>query len=201
MSSVETGFDLLESLPYVPPLRRWTRSEYERVADMGMFKGQRVELVEGEIRVMAAQKNAHVVAVSLTEDALRGAFGPGSWVRVQAPLNLSAVSAPEPDLAVVPGPARSYTTHPQGALLVVEVGDATLVYDQRKKSGMYAAAGVTDYWIVDLVNRRLEIHREPAVDEAAGGHRYLQITTHAPTESVSPLAAAQSTIRVADLLP
>jgi Uma2 family endonuclease len=105
-------------------------------------------------------------------------------------------------LAVVPGSARDYTAHPQAALLVVEVGDATLIYDQRQKSGMYAAAGIADYWIVDLVNRRLEIHREPVVEDAAAGRfRYARITTHAPTESVSPLAATQAMIRVADLLP
>jgi Uma2 family endonuclease len=167
-----------------------------------MFAGQRVELVEGEIRVMAAQKNRHVVAVSLTEDALRAAFGRGFWVRVQAPLNLSPISAPEPDLAVVPGTARDYQAHPETALLVVEVGDATLLYDRRTKSGMYAAAGIADYWIVDQVNDGLEVHREPTPDPSVlGGFRYGQITTLSADDSVTPLAAPQSTIRVADLLP
>jgi len=201
MSSVETGWDFLEATPFVPPLRQWTRSEYERLADLGLFAGQRVELVQGEIRVMAAQKNRHVVAVSLAEEALRAAFGAGYWVRIQAPLNLSPISAPEPDLAVVPGTARDYRAHPEAALLVVEVGDATLLYDRREKSGMYAAAGIADYWVIDLVNDRLEVFREPKSDQSVGGCRYAQVATLSAADSVSPLTAPQSMIRVADLLP
>jgi Uma2 family endonuclease len=202
MSTLDTAWDFAEAAAFVPPLRRWTRTEYERLADLGMFAGQRVELVEGEIRVMAAQKNAHVVAVALVEEALRAAFGPGFWVRVQAPLTLSSISAPEPDLAVVPGTARDYTAHPTGALLVVEVADATLLYDQRQKSGVYAAAGIADYWIVDLVNRRLVVHRQAAPSAAEPAEiRYQRVATFAADQSVTPLAAPHAAISVADLLP
>src|SRR5947209_6068047 len=108
-----------------PTLRRWTRSEYYRLADLGLFRGQRVELIGGEIIQMPPQKNLHAIAIGLAEDALRAAFGPGHWVRPQLPLHLRPRSAPEPDLAVVLGSPRDYAgaNHPRTALLVIAVSD------------------------------------------------------------------------------
>src|SRR5439155_3890171 len=111
-----------------PRRRRWTRDEYYRLAEIGFFRDQRVELVDGEIVQMPPQKNFHVIGIDLVHQALQKAFGPGHWVRIQAPLHLRPNSAPEPDLAVVRGSSRDYaaTDHPTSALLVVEVSDTTL---------------------------------------------------------------------------
>ena len=89
-----------------PKTRRWTREEFYRLLDLGFFLEQRVELIEGEIVEMAAQKNLHAAGISLGEDALRIAFGPNFWTRVQMTLDLTPHSAPDPDLAVIPGAAR-----------------------------------------------------------------------------------------------
>src|SRR5262245_12061463 len=119
-----------------PRRRRWTRKEFYRLLDLGFFYDQRVELIGGEIIVMPSQKNFHALGIGLTEDALVAAFGSGFWVRVQASLDLSPSSVPDPDLAVVPGSKRSRKgdkDNPTTALLIVEVSDTTLRLDRRRK--------------------------------------------------------------------
>src|SRR5690348_16142661 len=91
-----------------PKRHRWTRSEYYRMAEIGLFKDKRVELVGGEIIEMAAQEDLHVVSVGLAEDAVLAAFGKGYWPSIQAPLNLGPHDDPEPDVAVVIGSKRDY---------------------------------------------------------------------------------------------
>jgi Uma2 family endonuclease len=184
-----------------PHTRRWTRAEYYRLADLGFFTGQRVELIGGRVVKMPPMKNAHVIGVSLAEDALRAAFGAGHWVRTQAPLNLTRTSAPEPDVAVVAGRPRDYTDHPTTALLVVEVSDTTLAHD-RRKARLYARAGIADYWILNLVAGQLEVHRQPQADPARRRRfTYGSRTILTAGDVIAPLAAPQASILVADLLP
>jgi Uma2 family endonuclease len=119
-------------------------------------------------------------------------------------LDLSPHSVPDPDLAVVPGTPRSYMTasNPTTALLIVEVSESTLPYDRRAKASLYAAAGIADYWIVNLVQRQLEVHRDPVADTAQPyGFRYASRSILDPADVVAPLAAPQARITVADLLP
>jgi Uma2 family endonuclease len=182
---------------------RWTLDDYYRMADMGLFEGRRVELIEGEVVAKVTQNNPHAAAVTLTQDALRAVFAAGFWIRVQMPLDFAPHSAPEPDVAVVAGtPRGSGPNNPTTALLVVEVSDTTLAHDRRRKGAVYARAGIADYWIVNLVDRCLEVRRGPVADPAAeGGHRYAETQVFSPADSVSPLAAPQGRIAVADLLP
>lgn len=192
------------SIARKPRRRVWSRREYYRMADNGMFTGQRVELIEGEVIAGPAQKGPHVVAVELAEQALESVFGSGYWVRVQAPLHLGRRSAPEPDLAVVLGQPRDYATleNPSTALLVVEVSDRTLSYDRGVKASLYASAGILDYWIVDLVHRRLEVRRNPVADDSKrSGYSYSDLSLFASVERVSPLAAPHGSVAVSDLLP
>jgi Uma2 family endonuclease len=187
-----------------PRRRRWTRKEFYRLLDLNFFYGQRVELIEGEIILMPAQKNRHALGIGLTDDALRAAFGPGHWVRVQMSLDLSPRSVPDPDLAVVAGDKQSYRgkPNPTSALLIVEVSETTLRLDRARKGSLYARSGIADYWIVNLVDNVLEVHRDPAPDSNQRfGYGYTTKTTHQPSEVVSPLAAPNASIKVADLLP
>src|SRR5262249_3117373 len=132
----------------------------------------------------------------------RAAFGVGFWIRTQAVLNLGPESEPEPDLSVVPGGPRDYPEHPKTALLVVEVSDTTLWLDRTRKRPLYASAGLADYWIVNLVDRQVEVHRNPIADSAAPlGFRYADVTIHGPGDFLSPLAAPSARVAVADLLP
>jgi Uma2 family endonuclease len=201
-STLSTSDAAAAGAPIVEPRRRlWTRDEYYQMADLGWFEGQRVELIDGEIVQMSPQKNRHTVAIELCRVALAAVFGANYWIRIQSPLELSLNSEPEPDLAIVPGSPRDFKQHPTTALLVVEVSDATLAYDCRVKSRLYATAGIADYWIVNLIDRQLEVFRQPAADPAEPtSGRYDEQFVLSPEQSIPPLACPSGVIRVRDLL-
>ncbi len=144
-----------------------------------------------------------MTAIGLTDEALRAAFGSGWHVRSQGPIALDDESEPEPDIAVVSGSRRDYAAaHPTQPVLLVEVADSSLSFDRRRKGSLYARARVPEYWIVNLIDRVLEVHRNP--QPAAGavfGWRYAQIRRLSPDETVTPLGAPEARILVADLLP
>ncbi|MBI3726405.1 Uma2 family endonuclease, partial [bacterium] len=146
-------------------VRRFTRTEYERMAEHGILSAdERVELVNGEIVVMSPQAARHAIVMHLIAEALKRAFGRGHFVRIQVPLALGPYSEPEPDVAVVAGSPDDYLNdHPKTAVLVVEVSDTTLAKDRGAKLGDYAAAGIEDYWVVNLkaVPPVIEVYRKP----------------------------------------
>jgi Uma2 family endonuclease len=185
-------------------IRRWTRVEYDRLIEAGFFKpGDRTELLGGGLIVAEPQGTAHFTAIRLVEEALRRAFGPGWDVRVQGPVALDDESEPEPDVAVVAGTARDYRhAHPTRPALVVEVAESSLAMDQAHKGSLYARAGLPDYWILNLVDRVLEVYRDPAPDPSASfGWRYRRSDHLHPDAAVRPLAAPAAQVAVADLLP
>jgi len=184
--------------------RRVTVDEYYRMADMGMFEGRRVELIDGEIVEMAPQRDRHAAALSLTGKALSKVFGEGYWVRSQIPLDFGQGMQPEPDIAVVKGTERDFigTGHPRSALLIVEVSDTTLRTDRTRKASLYASRGIADYWIVNIEESQVEVYRDPVVDEVAPfGVRYQAVTILRKGQAASPLAMPQGQVAVADMLP
>lgn len=186
------------------PHRLWAREEYYRMAEVGLLApDERVELIGGEIIAMTPQDSRHATAVLLVEEALRHAFGAGYTVRVQLPLDLGRYSQPAPNVAVVRGSPRDYRdAHPTTAVLVVEVAGASLAYDRHDKAGLYASAGIEEYWIVNLLEGCLEVFRQPvALPARPFGHGYGQQRRCGPADSVAPLAAPHALLRVADLLP
>lgn len=187
-----------------PRIKRWTADEVYRLLELGFFTGQRVELLGGEILEMAAQSNLHAQSIGLTDEALRRAFGPNYWVRVQMSLDLSPDSVPDPDLVVISGSIRDNAgrKNPTSALLIVEVSETTLWHDRNHKGSLYASVGINDYWIVNVDKRWLEVHRNPVVDQTkVFKFAYKDIAFLEPSDSVSPLAMPQASIKVADLLP
>jgi Uma2 family endonuclease len=184
-------------------VRRWTRVEYERLVDLGVFAREPVELVGGQLIVAEPQGSYHVTAVGMIANRLSAVLPPGWIVRVQAPLALDAESAPEPDIAVVPGTWADYReAHPPAAALTVEVADSSLAFDRDDKGSLYARAGLPDYWIVNLVDRVLEVYRDPALDPAAlYGWSYRSRLTLAPADTVAPLAVPADRLAIAELLP
>ena len=183
--------------------RRWSRIEYERLIDLGVFQpGDPIELIGGELLVAEPQGAPHYTAIRKTARVLERAFGPSWEVRTQGPMGLDEESEPEPDVAVVPGEPEDYrSSHPARADLVVEVSESSLAFDRGHKGSVYARAGIADYWIVNLVDRVLEVYREPAPDAAAPfGARYARREVFDPSGLVSPLAAPHAGIRVRDLL-
>lgn len=138
-------------------------SEYLRLVETGILAEEdRVELLGGVIVSMTPPGPPHATATMLALEALRSAVGSRAALRVQQPLALGDWSMPEPDVAVVPGSLRDYEeTHPTSALLVVEVSDSSLAQDRLSKSRIYAAAGIPEYWIVNLRERVVESLRDP----------------------------------------
>jgi len=188
--------------PYVTT-RRWRRLEYERLVDLGIFVGERLELLDGMLVVGEPQDSPHAAIVMQVGQVLAAAFGAGWHPRLQAPLALDEASEPEPDVAVVAGTPRDYLgAHPSTAALVVEVADSSLRLDRRLKSGLYARAGLPEYWIVNLVDGVVEVHREPQpASDAVYSWVYQSIEVLRPPATVTPLAAPGARIPVADLLP
>src|SRR5207245_10494636 len=106
-----------------PPLtlRRWTRAEYEQLVDLGVFQGDPVELIGGQLVVAEPQGAYHASAVTRVDYALRTVL-PGGWiVRIQAPVSLDDDSEPEPDVVVVPGrTGHHHDSHPAHPALIAE---------------------------------------------------------------------------------
>jgi len=184
-------------------LRRWQRAEYERLVDLGVFHGAPTELIGGQLVVGEPQGSYHASAISIVEYALRLALPPGWIVRTQMPVSLDDESEPEPDLVVVQGRPGDYReSHPARVALAVEVAESSLEFDRERKGSLYARAGIDDYWIVNLVDRVLEVYREPEPDASAVyGWRYRSVRVLTPPAVLVPLAFTSSQVAVADLLP
>ena len=184
--------------------RRWTRPEYGRLIEVGVFRpGEPVELLGGELIVSEPQGSAHYTAIGLVEDALRVALGPGWLVRSQGPIALDDESEPEPDIAVTRGGRRDYSReHPSRPALVVEVAESSLPLDREHKGSLYARARLDEYWILNLVDRVLEVYRLAIQDPSAPfGWRYASREIVGPESSVAPLVAPHASVVVRNLLP
>jgi Uma2 family endonuclease len=154
--------------PERPRLLR--RVEYDRLVAEGFFDDERVELLHGVLVTMSASFE----------------------VRSHSPFAASDYSEPEPDVGVYP--RGSVEDHRERAFLLVEVADSSLSKDRRIKTGIYAAAGVPAYWIVDLQHERIEVLTEPDEDE------YQQRTTLRRGDVLRPANLPGVALAVADIL-
>lgn len=179
----------------------WTSDEYYRAAELGFFNGRRVELIEGEIIEMAPMGSLHATGITLLAELLRGVFESGHFVRTQGPLDVDENSQPEPDIAVVQGSPRDYSSgHPKTLLLAAEVSVSSLTLDRGVKARLYAKAGVQEYWIVNLRDRCVEVYRNP-IEDPNLGFVYAERNIAGEDQFVSPLAKPKAKIKVADILP
>jgi len=186
-----------------PTIHKWTKQEYYKMVEMGLFTGKHVELMEGQIIEMSPMGSLHRTAITLTAEILRNIFIGRYFISTQCPMDLGESSDPEPDIAVISGEIRDYThSHPTSAVLIVEIADSSLDYDRNKKGSLYARAGIEDYWIINLSSSRLEVYRNPIVDpEKFYGYGYSSINIFTGLHSISPLAFPDAIISVSDLLP
>jgi Uma2 family endonuclease len=152
----------MEAVPiaYATP-RRIKRAEYDRLAELGFFRGERVELIRGIVVAMAPIGPPHSEIVDiLMERLVRGLEG-HARVRIQHPFLAADDSEPEPDVAVV-ALGRYAEKHPDQAFLIIEVADTSLKYDRETKSALYALSGVPEYWVVDVAGQTVDVYTEPA---------------------------------------
>lgn len=192
----------------------FTVEQFHRMLDEGIVAdGDAVELIEGVVMpkdrgaqgdpTMAHSKR-HAVAVARIQRRLERRIGDmNCHVRTQLPLALSGTSEPEPDLAVVAGMDEAYLdSHPRAAdaLLVIEVADSSLPYDRNTKYKMYAGAGISVYWIVNLVDDEIEVFQSPRPKKRA----YESATRHRPGDAVPlpiDVAGVPPLIAVDELIP
>ena len=178
--------------------RRFTVADYLRMAEVGLLaEDDRVELVQGEIVEMSPIDVAHASTVSRLLAVLIRVVGQRVILSVQNPVQLDSESLPQPDIALLRPRDDFYSTHhpgPEDVFLLVEVSDPTLNYDRRTKSMLYGAAGIIEYWIVNLSEQRIEVYREPQSDG------YRTTTRYAPGETLSLLAFPGVDIDTAEIL-
>jgi len=184
-------------------IRRWTRAEYDRLVDLGVFNDEPLELLGGQLIVAEPKGEYHSSGVSVVEYAIRAVLPPGWIVRTQLPLSLDDESSPEPDVVVVPGRPSDYRhAHPARPPLAIEISDSSLAFDRQQKGSLFARAQLQDYWIVNLVERVVEVYRDPVVDaSAAFGWRYRSVVVLTPGEAVAPLAFPGIRLAWSELLP
>ena len=181
---------------------RFTPDQFEQLGRLGVFRDQRVELIGGEIVQMPPVGPEHSVGKTHTASAWQQRKQPKWHVRIDDPLRIGD-SEPVPDVAIVPGKPSDYRTqHPTTALLIIEIADTSLEYDRTEKMSLYAAAGIPEYWIVNLVERCVEVYREPASPAAgtAFNARYRALRYYGLDETVSPLFEPTLEIPVRALL-
>jgi Uma2 family endonuclease len=180
----------------------WTRQEYDRLIALGVFEeDDNIELIGGVLYLMTPQNSRHASVSGKLHQLLQSAFGPGFVIRVQMPFVIDPDSEPEPDLVVVKGAHDDYfDRHPQEACLIVEVAESSLRFDLGEKRVLYARARVPEYWVVDLLHRRLEVFRDPKAP-ATGGDDYELHHQYGAGQSVAPLLAPGSTIAIDALFP
>ncbi|MBK8996948.1 MAG: Uma2 family endonuclease [Myxococcales bacterium] len=150
--------------PFHEPRRKFTADEVYRMLDAGILEeGPGLELLEGDLVVMSPQGAPHAGFAELLRERLLQALGPGHNARTHAPVDAGPHSQPEPDVAVVRGRPEDYLTrHPTAAdtLLVVEVARSSLPRD-RRKARIYAQARFAEYWLFDVEQRSVLVHRDP----------------------------------------
>ncbi len=183
-----------------PVQKHWLVDEFHEVFSSAKLRSQRPYLVRGVVWEQGEINPPHAFYLDIANEVLRKVFTEGYRVRVQSALVLSQETDPEPDIAIVRGNVMDFRfVHPITAELVVEVSDTTIFEDQTTKAVLYAAAGIAEYWIVDINDNRLLVMRDPQVIEA-GGSAYRSVQELRAGSTINPLAAPDVTIAVADLL-
>ncbi len=193
---------ITENLPLIGR-RSFSAQEYDRLAELGFFDDEKLELIEGEIIPKMTHNPPHATALYKAQIILMRVFQGGFMVRVQLPLALGPRSRPEPDVCVVQGQPEDFArAHPTAAVLALEVSDSTLRQDRETKSALYARHNIAEYWIVNLIDGTLEVFRNPAAQEGTLlGHAYQEQRVLRAGESIAPLLRPENSIDVADLLP
>jgi Uma2 family endonuclease len=180
-------------------VRPLTIEDYHRTIEAGIIpESDRVELIEGQIFNMAAKGTRHTVTTSKLMAEILLLLQKQAIVRCQDPIVLSNYSEPEPDIVIAKLRADEYfNSHPAPAdiILVIEVADSTLNFDRNVKLPLYAAAAINEYWIVNLIDNRLEIYRQPE------GSIYTNNLILTPPRSIPIPTFPELTIDIAQIFP
>jgi len=167
--------------------------------DAGLFRDERVELLDGEIIAMGTNNPPHASTVGKISMLLIPMLAPRYSMRVQLPVRLDPYSQPQPDFAICTHDPDDYLSGhptPEQILLLIEVSDASLAFDRKRKRVVaYARAGIAEHWIVNVPDRIVEVSQRP--DRAASRYR---VSRRARSGELLTLPGG-STVRVNDLVP
>lgn len=185
-------------------IAKFSVARYQRMIESGIFTPEdKVELLENYVVLKMPRNPRHDGTIGVIDETLRVALPSGWYLRPQLGLTLLD-SQPEPDFAVARGRSRDYLTrHPTPADigLLIEVADSSLLRDQRDKARIYARAAIACYWVVNLVDRQIEVHTNPSGPTAAPSYGSLIAYTTADAIPLVLDGMQVATIPVADLLP
>jgi Uma2 family endonuclease len=187
----------------VEPPWRWTVDQYHAIIDAGILtENDPVELIEGEVVTKMPKKPRHSLTKDLLQQIIRSIFPTEYLVREQEPITLGD-SEPEPDLTVVTGSIHDFAERhpgPNEVVLVIEIADTSLEFDRTQKFRIYARAGIREYWIVNLVDRQIEVHTDPGNGDQP---RYRNRVVHKSNETVPIVIGGKKLgrLKVADALP
>lgn len=181
---------LLQRESRTPQALAWTRDDCQRMEDIGLLP-ERWELLRGEVISKMGQKVPHGRCVLTCLAWLMEVFGKRhvlSQITIDVSPADNPTSEPEPDVIVltVPSPTIEGNPRPAQILLLIEVADTTLAYDLKSKAPLYAAAGIPEYWVMDVRGRQLHQHRQP-VDVA-----YQSVTVLSASDAVAAPGRTQS---------
>ena len=185
-------------MPLVLTKRRFSTDDYHRMVGAGILsEDDRVELIDGEVLAMSPIGPRHCASVDRTTRAMVMAVGDRAIVRVQGSVQLDRFYEPQPDVVLLRPRDDFYVTrHPGGrdTFLVVEIADSSLDYDRDIKAPMYAALGVPEYWLADVIGKVLTAYTSPSRGE------YRRRREHRPGESIAPQLLSDIVIPVGVLL-
>ena len=186
-------------------LRPFSVEEYHWLIEHGFFhEDERVELIGGVLHQMSPKGLRHAACLSSFLQILPAVIGERAWIRAQDPITLpNSNSEPEPDLVLAAPRKSKYLDHhpfPADVLLVAEISDSSLDHDRRVKVPLYAAAGITEFWIVNLVENKIEVYREPT-NPPEGASYYRQHEIYSAQDAVHPTHFPDCSITVKDVLP
>jgi len=191
----------LLSLPPGFRVEPMTTEEYDRRDAAGEFGNAHAELIDGYLIEGRDLNPPHANGIRRGKRLFDRLFPSTHFtVDVQLPVYLPSGDRVMPDFAVHAGELEQITDHPTTALLVVEVSDSSLRFDRQTKGAAYARNGIPEYWVLNVPDRVLEVHRDP-VSVGTQEARYADVRAYRPGESVEPLAAPGRPIAVEDLLP
>ncbi len=145
-----------------PPARlHYSRDRFRDMDRAGIFGDERVELIEGEIYVMAPMLEPHARPIQHLNLALARTLPEGFTFRCQLPFAAEEDSQPQPDFTIFRADEQPEDDMPDKAVLVVEVSDSSISFDLEQKAGVYARARVPEYWVLDVKKKALVVHRSP----------------------------------------
>jgi Uma2 family endonuclease len=178
--------------------RKFSVEEFYKLAEVGVLsEDDRVELLDGQIMVMSPIGESHRTVVDSLAEVLTDQRKGRYRVAVQNPLRIDGEDEPQPDLVLCHRSVIGRHPKPSETLLVIEVADASLDYDQRTKIPIYASADIQESWVIDLIRHCIHVYREPN----PSGRYYEMTTSFNRSDFVSPLAFPDIRIRLDDLLP